>query len=81
MLLQFVQRGHKRNEEKHASFLKEQFENNGSKALRVVATRVEVRFGSLLNGAQKKRLGEEKWFFGKNISQEVSQRPLGTLVS
>jgi hypothetical protein len=41
--------------EKHPSLLKEQFENNGPKALRVVAMKSQVRFGSLLNGAQKKK--------------------------
>jgi hypothetical protein len=73
MLLKFVERGHKKGEEKHASFLEEQFENNGSKDLMVAAMQGQVRFGSLLNGAHKKTLGEEKLFFGKNSSEEMSQ--------
>jgi hypothetical protein len=40
--------------------LEEQFENNGSKDLRVAAMQGQLRFGSLSNGAQGKRLGEEK---------------------
>jgi hypothetical protein len=50
----FVQKGHETREKKHSPLLKEQFENNGSKVLRDVATQGVVRFGSLLNAAQEK---------------------------
>jgi hypothetical protein len=58
-----------KGEEKHASLLEEQFENNGSKGLWDAAMQGQVRFGSLLNGAQRKN-----WVKKNDSSAKVVHR-------